>query len=195
MLGSQGVIDAMGRGDIKISPFNHESLQPNSYDVALDRWYYTLIESIGRNPLVFVRPNDLSIENLYSGVNVTVRDGERVVEVRPYGMILAATIEVIGAFRGFTTLLKAKSTISRLGLDVCASAGFGDVGFVNKWTLEIRNNTDRRFIIPVGTKIAQVSFLPIEGEGHVYTGSYLQRKEWNPEQMLPKVKPKMFLKV
>jgi len=194
MLGSNGILKAIEKGDIWIYPFNIESLQPNSYDVSLDTQFYTLRKVNSRYRNLYIVTGDPSLELLWYGPRTMTNSYGNFIEIEPHSMILAATAEIVGAYRNYTTLLKAKSTIARLCLDICASAGFGDVGFVNKWTLEIVNHSDRLVHIPVGTKVAQVAFSPIEGQGDVYSGSYLQQKEWTPEQMLPVVKPSMFLK-
>ena len=42
--------------------------------------------------------------------------------------------------------LEGKSSIGRLGIDIHATAGKGDVGFCNTWTLEISVKNQLEFI-------------------------------------------------
>ena len=50
--------------------------------------------------------------------------------------------------------LEGKSSVGRLGIDIHATAGKGDVGFCNHWTLEISVSMPFEFIImPIGQLI------------------------------------------
>jgi dCTP deaminase len=81
---------------------------------------------------------------------------------------------------------------------VCKCAGWGDVGYINRWTMEITNNS-RHYAIPlvVGRRIAQIVFFET---GHILNNDYSSsgkyqshqdltkmKKEWNPSSMLPKL--------
>lgn len=82
---------------------------------------------------------------------------------------------------------------------MCKCAGWGDVGYVNRWTMEITNNS-RHYSIPlvVGRRVAQIVFFDSEGtlENRSYadSGKYqsLDRMQdlidaWTPTDMLPKM--------
>lgn len=90
-----------------------------------------------------------------------------------------------------TTSLQATSTAGRLGLTVCMCAGWGDVGFVNRWTFEVENRSPYPIVLPVGARIAQLCFhevaVPEAGSDYEETGQY-QRGDmkWEPQDMLPK---------
>ena len=83
-------------------------------------------------------------------------------------------------------------------IEVCKCAGWGDVGFTNRWTMEITNNS-RFYTIPlvVGRRIAQIVFFhvgPVLKNDYTVTGKYQKtadvkkmKKEWNPLSMLPKL--------
>ncbi len=195
ILGATGIKEAIARGDITIEPFAESSLQPNSYDVAIDEHFYQMDSDPANNGSIYVvSPRGVEMARpIWNGPFTFDHIGERMVMIQPGSMVLAATIEVIGAHRNYSTLLKTKSTIARLGIEVCPGAGFGDVGFVNKWTLEIRNNTNRIIALQKGTKVAQIAFFEVSGQGHTYEGNYLQREgndrdSWRPRDMLPVVK-------
>jgi dCTP deaminase len=49
-------------------------------------------------------------------------------------------------------------------IEVCKCAGWGDIGYINRWTMEITNNS-RYYSIPlvVGRRIAQIVFFDSDG--------------------------------
>jgi dCTP deaminase len=58
--------------------------------------------------------------------------------------------------------LEGKSSTGRLGIDIHATAGKGDVGFCNTWTLEISCTQPVR--IYRGMPIGQLIYFLVEGE-------------------------------
>jgi deoxycytidine triphosphate deaminase len=83
--------------------------------------------------------------------------------------ILAHTNEFIGGRETVTTMMKARSSMGRNFIEVCKCAGWGDIGYVNRWTMEITNNS-RFYSIPlvVGRRIAQIVFFDSEGRSFNY---------------------------
>jgi hypothetical protein len=84
-------------------------------------------------------------------------------------------------------------------IEVCKCAGWGDVGYVNRWTMEITNNS-RYYSIPlvVGRRIAQIVFFDTDGtlNNGCYTdkGKYQitrdieqMKLQWRPTDCLPKM--------
>ncbi len=61
--------------------------------------------------------------------------------------------------------LEGKSSTGRLGIDIHATAGKGDVGFCGNWTLEISCKIPVR--IYKGMPIGQLIYFPVEGEVEV----------------------------
>ncbi len=124
----------------------------------------------------------------------------RIILLMPGETILAHTNEFIGGREAITTMMKARSSKGRSFIEVCKCAGWGDVGYVNRWTMEITNNS-RTKILPlvVGRRISQIIFF--------YTGKTLQgsyttgsdskycasenleelQNSWHPLSMLPKL--------
>ena len=160
---------------------------PNSYDLA-----------IGKNIIRYSRPysNPISIDSELSRVNAFDYQeiNEGLILIRSNERILAHTIEYAGAYKKYVPKLASRSSTARWGLDICASAGFGDVGYVNRWTLEVYNFTNHHIFIPVGARLCQIYFdrlvdyngNHIDGED-TYAGVYQQEKEWEPRDMLPKL--------
>jgi dCTP deaminase len=58
--------------------------------------------------------------------------------------------------------LEGKSSTGRLGIDIHATAGKGDVGFCNTWTLEISCAQPVR--IYAGMPIGQLIYFVVEGD-------------------------------
>jgi dCTP deaminase len=95
-------------------------------------------------------------------------------------------------------MMKARSSLGRNFIEICKCAGWGDVGYINRWTMEITNNS-RHYAIPlrVGMRIAQLIFFetgPILNNDYTRTGKYQSsqsvaelKKSWKPEMMLPKL--------
>jgi dCTP deaminase len=58
--------------------------------------------------------------------------------------------------------LEGKSSTGRLGIDIHATAGKGDVGFCGHWTLEI--SVKQPVKIYAGMPIGQLIYFPVDGE-------------------------------
>lgn len=125
-----------------------------------------------------------------------------VIVLRPRERILAHSHEFVGVYAhaSGTTMLHARSSTGRVGMKVCDDAGWGDPGFVNRWTWEMRNDNDEAIIMPVGERMAQLIFMstgPVSGSyglsGKSYDGKYHHADSlkdtiasWTPEDMLPR---------
>lgn len=122
-----------------------------------------------------------------------------VIVLRPNERILTHTHEFIGILPPGTTSMQARSTTGRMGVSACYCAGWGDSGYVNRWTMEVHNlNEKEHIVLPVGYRIAQIVFAstgPIGTEYAKASGNYQQSSAddiaaiqagWRPEQMLPK---------
>ncbi len=106
--------------------------------------------------------------------------------------ILGHTYEFIGIARDGTSSMQARSTVGRSGINVCQDAGWGDCGYVNRWTMEIYNNNNHLVFLPVGMRIAQIVFYHSEGVESEYsldTGKYQNQSADNIEEIIAKWKP------
>lgn len=97
-----------------------------------------------------------------------------VIMLEPGEIILAHTEEFIGGCDDkIVCMMKARSTIGRNGIDVCSDAGWGDVGFCTRWTLEIQNkNPKQHMLLIAGMRIAQVVFFEGCEVEAAYKGKY-----------------------
>lgn len=213
-------------GNIVIDPFVEENLGTVSYDVCLGPWYYRERCPAGRGGSSS-SPQHRRIYNFYDGAHVErvwgsapsyaipardfarqanitlegIAPDELVIPIDPGETILCHTEEFIGGRGGIiTTMMKARSSMGRNFIEICKCAGWGDVGYTNRWTMEVTNNS-RWHTIPlvVGRRVAQIVFFevePIENHDLDYTrtGKYQScvdieelRQIWVPQQMLPKM--------
>ncbi len=206
--------DALKDEHIVIHPFIKEHLAGSSYDVTLGNWYYrTERPSEGG----FYAPfNETAVNGYFSGAKKAERHkdwakkhGRRlfdnippnqpIIVLRPHERILAHTHEFIGIKAPGTSTLQARSTWGRNGIAVCLDAGWGDPGYINRWTMEIYNmNQNESVVLPVGERIAQMVFYdtgPVKSEYKKLSGKYQSAvsakldeiiANWKPEDMLPR---------
>lgn len=122
-----------------------------------------------------------------------------VIVLRPNERILAHTHEFIGILAPGTTSMQARSTTGRIGVSACYCAGWGDPGYINRWTMEVHNlNENEHIVLPVGYPLAQIVFSstgPVAIEYSKSSGNYQAlpsadldaiKAAWSPEQMLPR---------
>ncbi len=128
-----------------------------------------------------------------------IKPEDEVIWIGPGEAILAHTSEFIGGCgNDITTMMKARSSVGRNFLETARCAGMGDVGYCNRWTMEITNNS-RYHAIPlvVGRRVAQIVFFqtePITDDDYTELGKYQTVKDieemkqtWKPDSMLPKM--------
>jgi dCTP deaminase len=214
LLSDTAILRHMKAGNIIIHPFNDKNLGTVSYDVTLGPHYYRERDSAGSSSLL--NPYDeRMVRKIWKqeeartackesgerdlGFGANIRPEDRVIILAPGETILAHTLEFIGGRNKVTTMMKARSSWGRNFIEVCKCAGWGDVGYTNRWTMEVTNNS-RHYHIPlvVGRRIAQIAFFevekPREREGYVKAGKYQSsvdvqelERAWSPEAMLPKM--------
>jgi dCTP deaminase len=125
-----------------------------------------------------------------------VKVGDMIIIIYPGETILGHTNEFIGGVQNITTMMKARSSSGRSCITVCACAGLGDVGFFNRWTMEIKNHGYDPVVIVVGTRISQIVFFwcgdVLDDKSYSEKGQYQKsdnleelEREWNPSAMLP----------
>ncbi len=211
VVGDAELLAGLKDGIFIIDPFERELLGSSSYDVRLGGNYWET-EVVGHN--IDLSPYDEgSVRRYYKGPKKAVThaewceehkrhhfegigEDELIIVLRPGECILAHTIEFIGAAYGATTMMKAKSSLGRINISACDDAGWGDVGYINRWTMEIRNKNQNVWVpLVVGMPIAQLVFFWVAGStisygdaGHYQSGIDLKkiREEWDADSMLPR---------
>lgn len=205
------ILAALKTGHIVCQPFATSQLTGSSIDVTLGRWYYKTEYATASD---FYNPfSKADVQRYFSGPFEAEQhqawaqqasrqlfeniDAEQLIIVlKPHERILAHTHEFIGINPPGTSTMQARSTWGRNGVAVCLDAGWGDPGYINRWTMEIYNlNQHHSVVLPVGERIAQIVFHhtgPVDGSYHELSGKYQStpdlatlRSQWQPQQMLP----------
>lgn len=223
ILSSKGIVTARNSGLVVIEPFRQDRVQTSSYDVTLGNYFWT---TPSEHPgLRLINPyNDDHLKKLWTGpyeanrLDWHFQEGpfkdylvekdfekikldDRIIILRPGETILAHTEEFIGGVDCVTTSMQARSSWGRVFLSVCGDAGWGDVGFINRWTMEIQNKLLHEWmVLCVGEPIAQIIFMVVSpslstAEQYHTKGSYQQgpnleelKLNWRPEMMLPRLR-------
>ena len=116
---------------------------------------------------------------------INIKNGVRIPR---NAFFLAYTEEFIGS-KGKSNILPEfhqRSTWARLGL-IHTKAGWGDVGYSNRWTMEFLTANDVQ--IQAGDRVGQITFTKTLGGSDDYTkkGAYQVDKPWSREDILPKL--------
>lgn len=176
ILSDKMILAAIDTGDIVIEPFDRDNLGTNSYDVHLGK---TL--AIYKDHILDARRHN-RIEYL---------------EIPPSGIVLHPNTLYLGVTQEYTEthhavpFLEGKSSVGRLGIDIHATAGKGDVGFCNTWTLEISCTHPVR--VYAGMPIGQLIYFTVNGDIEQYynkkkNAKYVERTDKPVESMMWKNK-------
>lgn len=213
-LSDKKILQYLKSGKVVIDPLKKENINTSSVDVTLGEYYYreqTLdvgksiyspwseddVRAVWGEPLKAEKAGTYAKRNGFS-LPEGIKPNDKVIWIRPGETILGHTSEFIGGKHEITTMMKARSTLGRNFIEVCKCAGWGDVGYINRWTMEITNNS-RHYIIPlvVGRRIAQIVFFEVGeilSDDYSKSGKYQStldlkelKKNWTPESMLPKM--------
>jgi dCTP deaminase len=147
ILSDTEILKSIELGEIVITPFRRESLGSNSYDVHL-----------GRGLAVYMDAE----------LDAKVHNRIRHFEIPEEGFVFEPGELYLGVTEEYTEthvhvpFLEGKSSAGRLGIDIHATAGKGDVGFCNYWTLEI--SVKKRVRLYAGMPIGQLIYFPIRGQ-------------------------------
>ncbi len=205
---------AIERGHIVYHPYIEANIAGSSIDVTLGEWFFrTERPSEGG----FYNPFSQSAVGTYFGEPLravihkdwadkhgrklfeNIPPDQPIIVLRPKERILGHTHEFIGIKAPGTSTMQARSTWGRNGVAVCLDAGWGDPGYINRWTMEIYNmNEHESVVLPIGERIAQMVFYdtgPVDSEYKKLSGKYQSAESsdlgsiianWTPSQMLPK---------
>lgn len=141
------ILKSIETGEIKIAPFRRNCLGSNSYDVHLGK--------------TLARYKDQTLDSRVHNLIETF-------EIPPEGYVLHPNTFYLGVTEEYTEthkhvpFLEGKSSVGRLGIDIHATAGKGDIGFCNFWTLEISVKQSVR--VYSGMPIGQLIYFVVQGE-------------------------------
>ena len=138
---------AISTGEIIIEPFDPACLGTNSYDVHLSKYLANYTAEVLDAKL----PNEITQFEI----------PEEGIILKPGVLYLGSTLEYTET-HNTVPFLEGKSSVGRLGIDIHATAGKGDVGFCNHWTLEISCTQPVR--VYAGMPIGQLIYFQVAGE-------------------------------
>ena len=147
ILSDKKIKEAIASGEIVVDPFRPECLGTNSYDVHLSKY------------LAVYKNRELDARK-HNTINEIIIPEEGYV-IQP-GILYLGVTEEYTETHNSVPFLEGKSSIGRLGIDIHATAGKGDVGFCNTWTLEISCVQPVR--IYAGMPIGQLIYFKVDGE-------------------------------
>ena len=156
ILSDKRILEEIDKGTIIVEPFKRECLGTNSYDVHLGKHLATYRD----------RVLDAKLHNEIDHFEIP-KEG---FTLQPNTLYLGVTLEYTET-HAHVPFLEGKSSTGRLGIDIHATAGKGDVGFCGNWTLEISVKQPVR--VYKGMPIGQLIYFPVYGEIEV---KYNQKK-------------------
>ncbi len=150
ILSDKRILEEIDKKTIIINPYNREKLGSNSYDVHLGK------------DLAIYKDKILDAKKHNEIEHFEIPEEGFVLE--PHQLYLGVTLEYTET-HAHVPFLEGKSSTGRLGIDIHATAGKGDIGFCGHWTLEISCKIPVR--IYAGMPIGQLIYFPLEGEVNV----------------------------
>lgn len=147
ILSDKKILEEIKNGKIKLEPFDREQLGTNSYDVRLGKY-------------LSVYKNDILDSKAHNEIE-TFEIPEEGYTLLPSKLYLGVTEEYTETF-DYVPFLEGKSSVGRLGIDIHATAGKGDAGFCNHWTLEI--SVKQPVKVYAGMPIGQIIYFLLDGE-------------------------------
>ncbi len=147
ILSDTSILEEIEKGTIVIEPFDRINLGSNSYDVHLGKYLAMYNDTM----------LDAKKHNTISHFEIP----EEGYVLQPATLYLGVTLEYTET-HAHVPFLEGKSSTGRLGIDIHATAGKGDVGFCNAWTLEISCVQPVR--VYAGMPIGQLIYFPVLGE-------------------------------
>ncbi len=214
LLSDRAINHRIKQGSIVIEPYHSAQLGTASYDVTLGPHYFREQQpEVGQG--VYNPYDEKMVRRVWGESRIAqsasewmesntkklngIFQNDLIIWVEPGETILGHTMEFLGGRDTVNTMMKARSSMGRNFIETCKCAGWGDIGYVNRWTMEITNNS-RHYSIPliVGRRIAQIVFFetdgPTKGRSYADEGKYQVtpnveelKSAWVPESMLPKM--------
>lgn len=147
ILSDKKILEEIKKKTIVITPFDIKNMGGNSYDVHLSENFATYTS----------KTLDAKKHNKIKHFKIP-KTGY---VLKPGKLYLGATLEYTETHK-HVPFLEGKSSTGRLGIDIHATAGKGDVGFCGYWTLEISTSIPVR-IYP-GMPIGQLIYYVVSGK-------------------------------
>lgn len=148
LLSDRDLVTEIKNGQLELTPYESDLIQPSSIDVRLDRWFRIFNNHLYTHIDPAQQQDDLTSL-------VEVPDGQPFV-LHPGEFVLASTLEVVTLGDSLAARIEGKSSLGRLGLLTHSTAGFIDPGFSGHVTLELSNVATLPMTLWPGMKIGQL---------------------------------------
>ena len=168
ILSDKKILECIDKGEIVITPFDISNMGGNSYDVHLSKHFAQYVDSV----------IDAKKHNEIKHFEIP----EEGFVLQPGQLYLGSTLEYTETHK-HVPFLEGKSSTGRLGIDIHATAGKGDVGFCGYWTLEISTSIPVR--VYEGMPIGQLIYYIVDGEVERSYGTK-QNAKYHQQNHLPK---------
>ena len=156
MLTGQMIKDEVEYGNIAISNFDPSKINPNSYNLTLNR------------KLLVYKDATIDFKKKNETEEIIIPDEGYILQ--PNTLYIGSTNERCRTNK-YIPMLNGRSSVGRLGICIHITAGFGDIGFDGTWTLEITAIKPVRVYPDI--EICQVSYFTPYGETNIkYDGRY-----------------------
>lgn len=175
ILTGKEIIKETQQGNIQISPFQEDLVNPNSYNYRL------------ASTLIKFCPDTIDAKADFCTEEFEIPEEGYVLE--PGNLYLGATLEKIGSTKYVPSLI-GRSSLGRLGLFLQITADLGHLGTYHSWTLELKVVQPLR--VYAGMRIGQVSFWVPEGADLVDTYQNKQGHYANYSKPQPSIPKKLF---
>ncbi len=159
ILSGKKIEEEVKSGNISISPFNKENVNPNSYNYTLGDYVKVYEES---------------------ELDAKKKNKTKIIHIPDEGLVLESdkiylgfTNEVIGSDK-YVPMITGRSSTGRLGLFVHITADLVDIGFKGNFTLQLY--ATQKVKIYKNMAIGQVMFWRIDGDYKLYDGKYKNSK-------------------
>ena len=133
-------------------------LSDNEINNRLDELFNTPVKSDDVQPCSV----DLHLDNLLLNLDdeeFNLKEEEYVLQ--PAEFILGSTKEYVTIPDDLVAQVDGKSSLGRLGIAIHITAGWIDAGFNGNITLEIKNNSNKPFVLKNGMSIGQIVFITL----------------------------------
>lgn len=172
ILTASAILENIKSGNIVISPYNEEQLNPNSYDLRLlnKLLVYKMVYNDDKPMIYNNSPYRYFLDSKQENPCSEIVIPEEGYVLHPNTLYLGSTVEYTET-HNLVPMIEGKSSIGRLGIDIHKTAGFGDLSFCGMWTLEI--TVVQPIKIYPNMKIAQIFYTTVEGKiTKTYSGKY-----------------------
>ncbi|WP_418969351.1 dCTP deaminase [Alloscardovia omnicolens] len=171
LLSDHDIIQAQSSGEISLTPWTPEMVQPASIDVRLDRFFRVF----NNHKHTYVDP----AEDQGDLTELLEVEADKPWILHPGEFILGSTYEYVKLGTSIAARLEGKSSLGRLGILTHSTAGFIDPGFEGHITLELSNVSTLPVKLWPGMKIGQMCFFELSSPaehpyGSAHNGSHYQ---------------------